>query len=862
MGHILVCGAAGYTNLGDDAILWGMLTELRGVAGGRVCKVAGGPELAHLTSAFDATPLSYNDRPELARAIEEADLVILGGGGLLYDVDYNPSLARLLTEPPDRQWLYELAKITAAARAAARPVMLYGVGVGPLMTEAAKRVARFLGEEASAITVRDAASAELLVECGVARTRVQVAADPAMSVQPGEAGAARGWLVRAGLDTASRPLIALNLRPWFRFGGVNAGAPEAMERLTARAGELIRALVERLGATVALLPMQRLHDDDRAALERVLKAAGNPGSARIVEPPMGPPELVAALAQFDLMIGMRLHAVMLAADAGVPFVALPYVQKVWDFCAAMGMQEYAHGADDLDVAAALASCERLLANRESAAAEVVRKQEEMRQAAALSPELAGFLLGQQTVPRPAARRRAAVAPSTRELRVLMQIRPDFREKPGGDVVQLEMMLPYLRNLGVSAEMTGETKVDLSAYDLVHAINLDRPEEPYQHCLNALAQGKPVALSTVHTDLTEFLEWGDTDYWELPEPGQGNPTPRKAPPQDPIEMRGRARQQLQRQALIDWATVYLPNAQVNAEYLSQAFGMDLSRSVVVPNAAKPASFEARPELFVQKHRVKDFVLCVGRVEKKKNQLSLIAAMRGSGIPLAIVGQANPESYLDLCRRYADENTHFIPSLSEEQLASAYAAAKVHALVSWVELPGLTQLEAGAAGCNIVSTDRGSPPEYFGEMAWYCDPARIDSIREVVQAAYGAPKSERLKEHIAARYTWKRAAEKTAEGYRLAVALHERRGDPERQADQMEALRRHADWLSRLVADREYEVQRLFARTQEVEGWAWSVEESLAQQRKELQEITSRRLYRWSVKAAQAGWGMLRALRVKH
>ncbi len=510
--------------------------------------------------------------------------------------------------------------------------------------------------------------------------------------------------------------------------------------------------------------------------------------------------------------------------------------------------------------AALASCERLLANREAAAAEVMRKREGMRQAAAMSPELARFLLEQQTGAR-LMPRRAAVAPSTRELRVVMQIRPDFREKPGGDVVQLEMMLPHLRNLGVSAEMTGETEVDLSGYDLVHAINLDRPEEPYQHCLNALAQGKPVALSTVHTDLTEFLEWGDTDYWELPEPGQGNPTPRKAPPQDPIEMRGRARQQLQRQALIDLATVYLPNAQMNAEYLSQAFGMDLSRSVVVPNAAKPTSFEARPELFVQKHGVQDFVLCVGRVEKKKNQLSLIAAMRGSGVPLVIVGQANPESYLDLCRRYADENTHFIPSLSEEELASAYAAAKVHALVSWVELPGLTQLEAGAAGCSIVSTNRGSPPEYFGEMAWYCDPARIDPIREAVLAAYGAPKSERLKEHIAANYTWERAAERTAEGYRLAVALHEHRSDPERQAAQVEALRRHADWLARLVADREYEVQRLFARTQEVEGWARSVEESLAQQRQELREITSRRLYRWSVKAAQAGWGMLRALGVK-
>ena len=57
---------------------------------------------------------------------------------------------------------------------------------------------------------------------------------------------------------------------------------------------------------MALLPMQRLHDDDRAALERVLEAAGNSSSARIVEPPTSPPELVAALAHFDLM-KQKLH---------------------------------------------------------------------------------------------------------------------------------------------------------------------------------------------------------------------------------------------------------------------------------------------------------------------------------------------------------------------------------------------------------------------------------------------------------------------------------------------------------------------------------------------------------------------------
>ena len=108
--------------------------------------------------------------------------------------------------------------------------------------------------------------------------------------------------------------------------------------------------------------------------------------------------------------------------------------------------------------------------------------------------------------------------------MLMQTRPDFREKPGGDVVQLEELLPYLREAGVTVELTGEVQPDLSQWDLVHTINLDRPEDPYRHCLHAVEQGVPVVVSPVHTDMSEFVAWGNPEYWELPDPQVGLPRP--------------------------------------------------------------------------------------------------------------------------------------------------------------------------------------------------------------------------------------------------------------------------------------------------------------------------------------------------
>jgi hypothetical protein len=221
-------------------------------------------------------------------------------------------------------------------------------------------------------------------------------------------------------------------------------------------------------------------------------------------------------------------------------------------------------------------------------------------------------------------------------------------------------------------------------------------------------------------------------------------------------------------------------------------------------------------------------------------------------VVVVGQPNPEEYRELCRRYADENVRFIDALPKEELASAYAAAKVHALPGWFETPGLSTLEAAAAGCNVVSTDRGLAREYLEDMAWYCDPRSLESIREAVLAAYKAPRGERLGEHVRERYTWERAAERTLEGYRLAVAVSEAGG--ERAGEAAEALRGHADFLARLAGDREYEARRM-------QEWGETVERELKQLQEEFRQVTSRRLHRWSAGIARAGWGILRALGVK-
>ncbi len=184
--------------------------------------------------------------------------------------------------------------------------------------------------------------------------------------------------------------------------------------------------------------------------------------------------------------------------------------------------------------------------------------------------------------------------------------------------------------------------------------------------------------------------------------------------------------------------------------------------VVPNGVRltsvTKSYEAVPEY-------EGAVLCMGRIEARKNQLRLIEAINGSSLRLFIHGDPSPNAagYAAACAAAAGTNVQILPPLSGAALYAAYASAKVHVLPSWFETTGLSSLEAAAMGCNIVVTDRGDTRDYFGDRAWYCEPGNTGSIRAAVEAAHAAPVDAGFRQEILERFTWRRAAEETLAAY---------------------------------------------------------------------------------------------------
>lgn len=228
----------------------------------------------------------------------------------------------------------------------------------------------------------------------------------------------------------------------------------------------------------------------------------------------------------------------------------------------------------------------------------------------------------------------------------------------------------------------------------------------------------------------------------------------------------------RRELLLLADQILPNSECEARQLQQLFAIDGARITVIPNGVDERFRDADPGRFADLHPGNGFVLFVGRIEPRKNPLGLIEAVRHHGWPLVVIGDPVPghESYAAACRRAGQGFVTWLPRLEHDdpRLAAAYAAARVFALPSWFETPGLAALEAGLAGCPVVITPYGCTREYFQDRVHYAAPDDPGAIASAVRAAWDAPRQPDLSAFLASRYLWREVARRTAEVYHAIVA----------------------------------------------------------------------------------------------
>lgn len=300
--RVLLSGYYGFGNAGDEAVCAAVLQALRTHGGDPVVTIlSGNPEASLRMHGVPAVP-----RKKIFDILPNSDALIQGGGSLLQDATSAASTFYYL-------W------VILAARIIRRPVFIYAQGIGPLRRPVVRAAVRTVLNRTQAITVRDRASKALLAELGVNRPSIYLTSDPVWALQPAPAERAAIIWERQRMPVGDRT-VTFALRTW-------PVAPH-LDRVVQ---EAVASLQDR-GFEPAFLPMQRPGDEEYAA--RLSEAMPHP--APYLKGGYDPPDMIALAARTGLLVGMRLHALIMAAAGGVPVVGIPYDPKVSALLAEIG----------------------------------------------------------------------------------------------------------------------------------------------------------------------------------------------------------------------------------------------------------------------------------------------------------------------------------------------------------------------------------------------------------------------------------------------------------------------------------------------------------------------------------------------
>ena len=309
--EVIICGAYGRGNAGDDAILLAILTELRDIS----------PDLAFrvLSRNPAETRMTYRVNAfyifsfwKALYYFRKAKIFVNGGGSLMQDVTSYRSL-----------WFYLWT--LAAAKRSSCPVIMYGCGIGPINHPGnRKRTARVINQYVDAITLRDPDSMIELRRLGIDKPKIALSADTTVILPPAPPEVVDGILNNCGIPIQGS-YIGFVLRPWFHFD-------EKCRDIAAAADHAYEAY----GLIPVFVPIE-----PRLDIPASRQVAGHMKAPYyIIEEGFSASETIGILSRLQVAVSMRLHGLIFAAGQAVPSVGIVYDQKVSSFLDYIGQDLY------------------------------------------------------------------------------------------------------------------------------------------------------------------------------------------------------------------------------------------------------------------------------------------------------------------------------------------------------------------------------------------------------------------------------------------------------------------------------------------------------------------------------------------
>jgi len=312
---IALSGYYGFDNAGDEALLLAISSSIKNlvpdcdfvVFSGNPAKTR---HLHNVRAVHNMNPWS------VVRELFSSDLLISGGGSIFQDVTSSRSL------------LYYIS-VVLLARMLGKPVVFYAQGVGPIRRPFNRWLLGRVANRVNLITLRDQASREFMLNLGVRKPPLQVTADPVFALQTDDNTKEEMLRCFPFLAAGKDRRIGVSVRNWPALQGYQQNLAAVLDHF------------KRAGFSIIFVPMDYPEDIKESELVRSYMQE----ESYLISDELTTAQHLAVISQLDLMVAMRLHALIFAASCGVSFAGISYDPKIDGFLDLFGQRPLAQSSE-------------------------------------------------------------------------------------------------------------------------------------------------------------------------------------------------------------------------------------------------------------------------------------------------------------------------------------------------------------------------------------------------------------------------------------------------------------------------------------------------------------------------------------
>jgi len=306
--NILLAGYYGFGNLGDEAILEMVLKQLLEITARENITVLSGNK-DETSNKYNISTIDRYNVLSIIKRLKTSNALVFGGGSLLQDVTSKRSIYYYL-------FLIKLAKLMG------NKVIMLSQGIGPILNEKSRKITSNTLNKVDFISVRDKQSKEFLEDIGVDKNKISLSADPVINFRAGE---------KQENKNEGKKKVCFSLRNW-KSANVSGKISSIAEKLTENNIEC------------HFIPFY--YNEDLELVNEIEKNIGE--AATYYKERLSTNEAYDIIKNMNLLVGVRLHSLIFAASADVPFVAVSYDHKVDHFVESVNMN-VACNIEDIDI---------------------------------------------------------------------------------------------------------------------------------------------------------------------------------------------------------------------------------------------------------------------------------------------------------------------------------------------------------------------------------------------------------------------------------------------------------------------------------------------------------------------------------